>query len=125
MKEAYNALNDWLEERLLQLHTGFFAKVISYDESSRRAVIQPLQKRKELGFEAEDYAVIQNVPVTSQRFRINGVEYMCPLILKEGDTVYASCAQREIDNVLNGQSRLPSSFRRHSMNDAVITAVVL
>lgn len=57
---------------LLSINTCMPCKVLSYNEGSRRAKIQPLFKTKEVGREPSAQSVIEDVPVMFERVKING-----------------------------------------------------
>lgn len=123
MPDAEEFLKTFVRQHLLALHTAMPAKIISYDETRRRATIQPLHMTKEVGRPARELPVIQNVPVLAQRFQVNGgepQEYVP--VYQPGDIVFVAFSERALDSVLAGGGRpvLPDSTRHHSLNDAVI-----
>lgn len=59
MSDIYNVLNDFVESKLLELHTAFLAKVVAVD--GKKYSIKPLAKYKQYGKEAQEYPVITNV----------------------------------------------------------------
>lgn len=117
-------LNGFIDEKLLNLNTAMPCRVISYDESKRRASVQPLFMVKEVGRAPEALPPIQDVPVLKQRFKLGAgepQEYVP--VYEPGDVVLVAFAQRAIDDVLGGQMAYPGT-RRHDLTDAVILGVI-
>ncbi|OAB48268.1 Gp138 family membrane-puncturing spike protein [Paenibacillus antarcticus] len=104
--------------QLNAVHVGFPCRVISFDEATCKADVQPLVRTSE-----GDPAMIQGVPALGHRFKVNEVEQVYRPSFKSGDTVYVVCADREIKNALNGQVATADTERRHDVNDAVIVGV--
>lgn len=100
------------------IHVGFPCRVISFNEATCRADVQPLIKSS-----TDDPAIIQNVPALGQRYKINSSESVCKPFLKQGDTVFVVCADKEIKNALTGSVSSTDTSRIHDMNDAVIVGV--
>ena len=123
MPDAEEFLKTFIRQHLLHLHTAMPARIVSYDETRRRATIQPLHMTKEVGRPPRELPIVQNVPVLAQRFRVNGgepQEYVP--VYEPGDIVFVAFSERALDSVLAGGGRpvLPDSTRHHSLNDAVI-----
>ncbi|MCU6794151.1 Gp138 family membrane-puncturing spike protein [Paenibacillus sp. WQ 127069] len=126
-----------LEKAFDDLYVCFPCTVISFHPGDCKAVVQPLVKAG-----SSSPAVIQNVSVLGQKFKIKeyeqtiieeGVErtitmkehdVICIPNVSAGDTVVVVCADVEIKNTLSGQIASPDSKRRHSKNDAVIVGVL-
>ena len=122
MPDAEEFLKTFIRQHLLALHTAMPARIVSYDETRRRATIQPLHMTKEVGRPPRELPVIQNVPVLTQRFRVNGEPQEYVPVYQPGDVVFVAFSERALDSVLAGGGRpvLPDSTRHHSLNDAVI-----
>ncbi|MFB6475781.1 Gp138 family membrane-puncturing spike protein [Paenibacillus glucanolyticus] len=119
------ALNALIEEKLLNLHTGMPCKVISFDDSSMRAIVQPLFMTKEMGASPEALPLIQDVPVLKHRFKVDGGQpQVYEPVYEAGDIVFVAFAQRALDDALGGQMVYPDFNRRHDLNDAVILGVI-
>lgn len=118
--DATKLINEMIEEKLYRVHTSYIAKVISV--SNNRATIQPLHKTKERGFTANEYSVIQNVPIC--RFPLkNGNEVInYTLDVKSGSIVLVSVCERSID--ISGKTYLPRTGSHHSIQDSLIVAVL-
>ncbi|MEC0092892.1 Gp138 family membrane-puncturing spike protein [Paenibacillus macquariensis] len=101
------------------IHVGFPCRVISFNESTCRADLQPLIKSSDT-----NPAMIQNVPALGHRYKINGSESVCTPFLKVGDTVFVVCADNEIKNALTGSVASADTSRTHDVNDAVIVGVL-
>jgi len=128
MGAADSFLAGLIEDKLLSLHTSMPCKVISYDEGSAKAVVQPLFKAKEVGKEARALPLIQNVPVLKQRLKIGTGEPQEYIpVYQAGDIVFVAFSERSLDAVLAGGGSvvLPDSTRHHSLNDAVIQGVLV
>lgn len=131
MSNATKFFKNLIESALLGVNTCMPCKVLSYDETTRRAKIQPLFMTKTINGEPEPLPVLDNVPVLFQRFkytdRDNGnhtvTQEMIP-VLEKDDVVLVVFAQRALDKVLNGQMAYPEINRRHSLNDGVIVGVL-
>lgn len=123
MPDADEFLKTFIRQHLLNLHTAMPARIVSYDEAEKRATIQPLHMTKEVGRPPQELPVVQNVPVLTQRFRMEGGEprEYVP-VYQPGDIVFVAFSERALDAVLAGGGRpvLPDSGRHHSLNDAVI-----
>ncbi|KOP82013.1 hypothetical protein AMS60_05655 [Bacillus sp. FJAT-21945] len=131
-----------LTESILNLHTAMPCKVLSFDESSMRAKIQPLFMMKEIGGDPEPFSPIEDVPVLYERYKVNNANSFSMKIngitqaaqidqelvfspsLKAGDVVLAVFCQRAIDDVLNGKIAYPEINRAHDIQDAVIVGVI-
>ena len=123
MPDAEEFLKTFIRQHLLALHTAMPARIVSYDETRRRATIQPLHMTKEVGRPPRALSVVQNVPVLEQRFVVDGgepQEYVP--VYEPGDIVFVAFSERALDSILSGGGRpvLPDSARHHSLNDAVI-----
>ena len=118
--DATKLINEMIEEKLYRVHTSYVAKVISV--SNNRATIQPLHKTKERGFTANEYSVIQNVPIC--RFPLkNGDEVInYTLDVKSGSMVLVSACERSIDT--SGKTYLPRTGSHHAIQDSVIIGVL-
>lgn len=134
MSTSSNVLNNLVEQKLLNLHTAFFAKVLSVegeDLESKTAKIQPLNMIKAAGQEAKKQAVM-TVPVLRnvQRFKvqqvkINNIQYdlLQALGIEEGDIVLCLCGERDITETKKGNFAIPTTGH-HRISDAVIVGVM-
>ena len=57
-----NAIDDMIEEKLLNLNTAFIARVVSV-QGTTKCSVQPLDKIKAYGKKAKSHGVITNVPI--------------------------------------------------------------
>ncbi len=101
------------------MSVGFPARVLKF--TAGRADVQPLIRQTD-----EDPPPIHGVPVFLGGRYINpdGTEYIQRPSLHPGDVVFCVCADYEIKNGLAGQPAEPDSVRTHSLNDAVIVAMI-
>lgn len=119
------AIKDWLESELRQLHTLTLAKVKSYNETTREAVVQPLIMQKLAGQDPTPFAPIAMTPHLKHRYRNpDGTEREEIPIYKAGDVVLIGIVERAMDNSLGGAVAYPDSRRRHNLTDAIILGVI-
>lgn len=128
-----NALNAFVEEKLLNLHTSMPCKVLSFD--GKEATVQPLFLKTTQDEQAK-YPPIEGVPVLKQRFKytyddttIHGdvtktVTLMHEAVYEAGDIVLVVFSERALDNVLSGSIADPQFNRRHSLSDAIIVGLI-
>ena len=112
-----NFFENFVEQKLLGLHTLYLAKVISVKKNNSNiivsATVQPLSLIKAYGENAKKQAIIENVPILSHvRSGITA-----------GATVCCGCMERDITQTRNGKFALPS-LRRHSLSDSIIIGVL-
>lgn len=103
-----------------EIHVGFPAKVVTFDETAMTADVQPLIRT-----DSDDPAMIQGVRVLGQRLKpfSGGSEEEYVPVYKPDDVVYVSVADREIKNVMTGAVAKPDTDRMHDLNDAVIVGI--
>lgn len=123
-----------IDQKLLNLHTGFFAKVLSINGDmleERTAKVQPLNMVKPVGGEAQKQAVM-TIPVlrTAQKFKKRNVtvnnstfSVVEPCGIEKGDTVYCLCAERDITETKKGKFAIPP-LGHHKISDAVVIGVI-
>lgn len=69
MAKETNVFDDIIEQKLLNLHTCFPAKIISLN--GNLATVQPLSMSKQVGKNAKKQAVISNIPIGhNARFKL-------------------------------------------------------
>jgi len=154
MSEATQFFNNQKQSNALRLNTAAPCRVISYDESTRTAKIQPLFMTKEVGKEPKTPSPIENVPVSFQRYKLNNNESISISTdagthsqrsgsgshnhnsltfnqsvemvpdLQKDDIVLVVFAQRALDNVKGGKVAYPSITRHHSKKDAMIVGIL-
>lgn len=143
-----NLFDDIAEEKLLNLHTAFIAKIISMENEST-CTIQPLDKIKAYGKTAKSQAVISKVPIlnhvrhytlvkqkltilfTHGSGTINPEEHPMPdneghlrvEPLRAGDIVLCVCAERDIASSIEGMSVVPP-VGHHQQKDAVVVGLI-
>jgi hypothetical protein len=120
---ASDIFGGMIEEKLLNLHTAFIAKVVSVQGESK-CTIQPLDKIKAYGQKAKTQAVITNVPVLShvRHYGRNG-EGITLSPLRKGDIVFCVCAERDITSAVKGHSTTPP-VGHHAIKDAVVVGLI-
>jgi hypothetical protein len=129
-----NVLNGLIEQKLLNLHTAFFAKVLSVngdDFESRTAKIQPLNMIKATGGNAQKQSVM-TVPVlknvqkfTEKKVTVNGSSFWVTEAygIEAGDVVLCLCGEREITETKKGNFAVPTAGH-HRISDAVVVGVI-
>ena len=129
MSIATSVMSEMIEKKLLNLHTAYFAKVISV--SGKTAKIQPLNMIKAQGQSAKKQAVLtvpimQNVRKFSTRqVKIEGTTITIPTVsnIEAGDIVYCLCGERDITDTRKGNFAIPPSGH-HRISDSVIIGIV-
>lgn len=111
-----NVMNKVMSE----VNVGFPCKVLSFDETTATANVQPLLKTT-----SSSPAPIQGIPIIKHKYidEMGNIRTLKPY-LQTGDVVFVVCADREIKNALKGSVTAPSSQRIHDINDAVIIGVL-
>lgn len=121
-KDAASVLSTLIEgmigRALEGLHVGFPCRVISFNEVTCTANVQPLLRTGQ-----DQPAVIQNARAISRKRRIGGVVEVEKPYYDPGDVVFVVCADNELKNALQGNVATPDSSRKHDLNDAVIMGV--
>jgi len=116
-----------IEDKLLNLHTAYVAKVLSYSEG--KATVQPLNLIKQYGKTAQAPAIVKNIPVVnSARYKLNtttieGVAVLTPIEISKGDLVFCVCADRDISQALKGNMSTPA-LGHHSRSDSVVIGIL-
>lgn len=106
-------------KRLAAMCVAFPCKVVSFNEETSLAVVQPL-----LQVTDSPPSPIENVPVLGHKYRTaSGAIKKEKYFLEKGDMVYVVCSDRQIKDSLHGNIAEPSSRRIHDRNDAVIVGV--
>ena len=136
MSTVSNVLNDLIEKKLLNLHTGFFAKVLSVNSDNNTAKIQPLNMIKAAGKNAKKQAVmtvpiLKNVhkfseqTVTIKTEQSDYATITIPKIdpIEKGDIVYCLCSERDITETKKGNFSIPPNGH-HRISDAVVVGVI-
>ena len=95
-----------IENRLLNTHTSYLAKVIVVNGNT--AKIQPLTMSKAYGEKAQKQSPLSNVPM------LDTIEE-----LSAGDIVLCVCCERDITEAKKGNFSVPA-LRHHSMSDSII-----
>lgn len=141
-------IDNLIESKLLNLHTAFVAKIVSMQDETMCSV-QPLNRIKALGKNAQDRAVIPDVPILNhvrhytlmkQSMEIIAPHGACNIVkvnphpspdnvghikvepLKPGDIVFCVCADRNIAETRRGSFATPPQGH-HSITDAVVVGL--
>lgn len=113
--------NEMIEQALLQVHTGFFGKVVS--TSGSLATIQPLNMVKAIGGQPQKQAVIPNCPVLDSAVKFTSLSPATARRVQAGDTVYCVCADRDISETRGGNFATPVPGH-HSLSGAVVVGII-
>ncbi|MCO8160984.1 hypothetical protein NRB16_24435 [Pseudomonas sp. LJDD11] len=108
-----HALNNWL----MGVDDMLPARVVSYDDTSNRAVIQPVVMIGGTDGSKLSRARIANIPV----FRFGGGGFFIRFPLKAGDLGWLKANDRDISLIMQsgGGEEWPHTKRRHSFSDAM------
>lgn len=125
MSNSTEFFSNFKNQILLSINTCMPCKVLSYNEGSRTAKIQPLFMVKEVNRSPEKLSVLEDVPVLKQKYKVNGgaSEEYVP-VLSVGDTVLAVFCQRAIDDALDGDIVYPGTSRLFDVHDAIIVGIL-
>jgi len=93
------------------------AQVVSYDEASNRAVIQPLVMLGTTDGSKVSRATVSGIPV----FRYGGGGFFIRMPVKAGDFGWLKASDRDISLVMQrgGQQDWPNTERRHNFSDSM------
>lgn len=110
------AIDNSVLYQLMNIHTAFPARVISYDYTTRKATLQPLIDKKYRDGTTQPMPKLNNVPVIMPQAGSFFVNYP----VNAGDTCLVMCCERSIDAWLqNGQQAPPNDPRKFDLSDAV------
>ena len=125
MSNSSEFYSNFKNQILLSINTCMPCKVLSYNEGSRTAKIQPLFMVKEVNRSPEKLSVLEDVPVLKQKYKVNGgaTEEYVP-VLSVGDTVLAVFCQRANDDALDGNIVYPGTSRLFDVHDAIIVGIL-
>lgn len=117
-------LDDLVEEKLLNLHTAFIAKVVSV-QNENLCTVQPLDKIKAYGQKAKAQAVITRVPILHhvRHYDVSGGRIINVEPIKAGDIVFCVCAERDISSAVKGTSTTPP-VGHHQSKDAIVVGLI-
>ena len=121
--------DNMIENKLLNLHTAYLAKVIS--SNGKTAKIQPLGMVRAIGESAKKQSPLANVPIATQRFverTVNVGDGQTITVPQEkpiaaGDIVVCICCERNITEAKKGKNVVPP-IGHHSMSDSIIIGVL-
>lgn len=132
-----SVIQSMIEQALLQVHTGFFGKVISVN--GQLATVQPLNMVKTVGGQAVQQAVIESCPVMQNVKKVvkkqistsvsgedahsHQAEIWDLQDIAPGDIVYCVCADRDISETRLGTVAAPVAGH-HMLSSAVVVGVV-
>ena len=118
-------VNSMINQRLLDTHTNFLAKIISIDYNLM--TIQPLSMYKVYGEKAKPSAIINNIPVLCPYKYVYKVDTNTKKLisigqeeLTIGDTVYCGVCERDITEAKNGNMPASSIGRHHNLSDTIV-----
>lgn len=140
MSHVGTAIDDYIEQKLLDTHTSYIGKVVRVN--GNRLSIQPLHMYKEYGASASSYPIIENVPFIQRRFKVSDNTHSHKIAdtslgdietvpvthnhevyeasYEVGDIVLVIVCERDITYSLQGKLALPLTNSRHSLNNSVV-----
>lgn len=135
-----------LEQALLQLHTAFLGRVVSFNESAGTASVQPLTLTQPVGGNAVKQPLLKDIPVLANaRYKL---KYMNPPYCKAqcsegsvtgnltsekhitmeplaaGNIVLCVTCERDITAARRGRSEVPA-FGHHQQKDSIVVGVLV
>lgn len=135
-----------LEQVLLRLHTAFLGRVVSFNESTGTASVQPLTLTKPVGSAAIKQPLLKDIPVLANaRYRL---KYMHPSYCKAqcsegsitgnltaekhitmepltpGSIVLCVSCERDISAARCGRSEVPA-LGHHQQKDSIVVGVLV
>lgn len=140
-----NPFENTVEEKLLNLHTAFIAKIISM-ENEALCTVQPLDKIRAYGKPAKQQAVISKVPILNhvrhytlvkQKLDVTCDGRVVPEThpvpsneghlrvepLRAGDIVLCVCTERDLSSSIKGMSTTPP-VGHHQQKDAMVVGLI-
>ena len=111
MSELNKYIDDFIEEKLLHLHTAYIGRVTNINGDGSYSV-QPLTLTRSFGNQAKKQAVINNVH-TIDGVAVKGI----------GVVVLCICCERDISQAVNNVISLPA-LGHHEMKDSVIVGTI-
>ncbi len=138
---SFAAIENIINNKLLNLHTAYLAKVISTNGNT--AKIQPLGMSKAYGETAQEQSVLSSVPIlkSAHKVKTKTITYIKDVDfdkkevttdtatitevvpISAGDIVYCGVCERDITEAKNGINSTPA-IGHHSMSDSVIIGVL-
>lgn len=113
--------NEMMEQALLQLHTGFFARVVGVN--GNLATVQPLTMVKAVGGQPQKQAAIPNCPVLDSAVKFTSLSPAVARRVQGGDTVYCVCADRDVTETRTGTFAAPVPGH-HTLAGAVVVGII-
>lgn len=135
-----------LEQALLQLHTAFLGRVVSFNESAGTASVQPLTLTQPVGGNAIKQPLLKDIPVLANaRYKL---KYMNPPYCKAqcsegsvtgnltaekhitmeplatGNIVLCITSERDITAARRGRSEVPA-LGHHQQKDSIVVGVLV
>jgi hypothetical protein len=121
-------INDAIDQALLNIHTGFVAKVVSINGDT--ATIQPLSMSKSVSGEAQPSAVVSTCPILQSCVKLEiftcaetGNECAKIKKVQSGDIVFCVCADRDISETRHGVMTAPRPGH-HEISSAVVVGIL-
>lgn len=127
MSNFFAGFENVINNKLLNMHTAYLAKVLSVNGST--AKIQPLGYSKAYGQNAQKQSPLSNVPIlNSAKYKISKTEIENKDVAKitsiaKGDIVLCVCCERDITEAKKGKNSTPA-LGHHNMSDSVIVGIL-
>ena len=115
-----NTLTDGVRNAFLyqmtNVHTSFPASIVSYDYTTKKAMVQPQINRKYTDGTIQPMPILNNVPVIFPC----GSGFSMTFPVNAGDFCIVMCCERSIDDWLeNGTQTAPANPRKFDLSDGV------
>lgn len=110
------AIDNAVLYRLMNIHTAFPARILSYDYTKREASLQPLIDKKYRDGTTQPMPKLNNVPVIMPQ----AGSFFMNFPINTGDTCLVICCERSLDTWLQtGRQEPPNDPRKFDLSDAV------
>lgn len=116
MKDTMNYFSKMMDKMLYRIHTCMLGKVVSFDPTKMRAVVQPMTPYKVYGGETS-MPTLLNVPIMT----MTTGSFVISVPYEVGDVVVIGFAERDISTILEtGEFSTSGGNRVFSLNDAIV-----
>jgi hypothetical protein len=110
------AITNAVRYELMNIHTAFPAKIVSYDFTTRKASVQPQVDKKYTDGTVQAMPQINNIPVIMPQVG----EFFMNFPVNVGDPCLVICCERSISTWLRtGQQSPPADTRKLDLSDGV------
>lgn len=114
--EVKEIVENWIDNKINNIHTALSGKIISYNSSNNRATVQPSGVYKANDYREFSYPLIYNVPVVFPTGLNGGAGVTFPITGGDGCLIIFS--EKQLDDFINNNNN-SEDLRTHSLNDAI------